>query len=86
MGVRTEVLVTASELRQLISSSEPPVILDVRWQLTQPDGRAAYEAGHVPGAVYVSLEDELTDHGVPGRGRHPLPSRTALQAAARRWE
>ncbi|BDX30079.1 sulfurtransferase [Mycobacterium antarcticum] len=85
MGVRTEVLVTASELRQLISSSEPPVILDVRWQLTQPDGRAAYEAGHVPGAVYVSLEDELTDHGVPGRGRHPLPSGTALQAAARRW-
>lgn len=85
MGVRTEVLVTASELGQLISDEVPPVILDVRWQLAQPDGRAAYEAGHVPGAVYVSMEDELTDHGVAGRGRHPLPPGPELQAAARRW-
>lgn len=57
----------------------------MRWQLTEPDGRAAYEAGHVPGAVYVSLDDELTDHGVPDRGRHPLPSGDALEVAARRW-
>ena len=85
MGVRSDVLVTASELRQLISSPAPPVILDVRWQLTQPDGRADYAAGHVPGAVYVALEDELTNHGVAGRGRHPLPAGLALQAAARRW-
>lgn len=61
------------------------VILDVRWQLTEPDGRAAFQRGHLPGAVYVSLEDELSDHSVPGRGRHPLPSGSALQAAARRW-
>lgn len=33
----------------------------------------------------MALEDELSDHGVPGRGRHPLPSGTDLQAAARRW-
>ncbi len=85
MSVRTEVLVTASELGQLISGGAPPAILDVRWQLTQPDGRAAYAAGHVPGAVYVSLEDELTDHGATGAGRHPLPSGPALQVAARRW-
>ncbi|TPG31268.1 sulfurtransferase [Mycolicibacterium hodleri] len=85
MCVRTEVLVTASELGQLISGGAPPVILDVRWQLADPDGRANYEAGHVPGAVYVSLDDDLTDHAAIGRGRHPLPSGTALQAAARRW-
>ncbi len=85
MGVRTEVLVTASELGQLISGGAPLAILDVRWQLTQPDGQAAYAAGHVPGAVYASLEDELTDHAVMGRGRHPLPSGSALQAATRRW-
>jgi thiosulfate/3-mercaptopyruvate sulfurtransferase len=85
MGVRTEVLVTATELAQLIADGSPMTVLDVRWQLTQPDGRAAHAAGHVPGAVYVSLEDELTDHAVTGRGRHPLPSGPAVQAAARRW-
>ena len=35
--------------------------------------------------MYVSLDDDLTDHSVEGRGRHPLPSGTSLQAAARRW-
>jgi thiosulfate/3-mercaptopyruvate sulfurtransferase len=41
--------------------------------------------GHIPGAVYVSLEDELSDHAVAGRGRHPLPSGRSLEASARRW-
>ena len=35
--------------------------------------------------MYVSLEDELSDHTVAGRGRHPLPSGRAVEAAARRW-
>ena len=78
-------LVTATELEELIAGGAPPKILDVRWQLTEPDGSAAYEGGHLPGAVYVSLDDDLTDHGVPGRGRHPLPSGAAVAAAARRW-
>ena len=80
-----DVLITATELAARIESAEPLTILDVRWQLTEPDGRAAYEQGHIPGAVYVSLEDELSDHAVSGRGRHPLPSGRALEAAARRW-
>jgi thiosulfate/3-mercaptopyruvate sulfurtransferase len=60
-------------------------VLDVRWSLEVPDGRPAYLQGHIPGAVYVSLEDELSDHEVPGRGRHPLPTGRNLEAAARRW-
>ena len=82
---RDEVLITATELGRLLAADEPVTILDVRWQLAEPDGRAAYERGHVPGAVYVSLEDELSDHTVAGRGRHPLPSGRAVGAAARRW-
>jgi thiosulfate/3-mercaptopyruvate sulfurtransferase len=82
---REDVLITATELAQRLDADEPLTILDVRWQLTEPDGRAAYERGHLPGAVYVSLEDELSDHGVAGRGRHPLPSGHSVEAAARRW-
>lgn len=82
---RDEVLITATELAQRIDAGEPLTILDVRWQLTEPDGRAAYKQGHLPGAVYVSLEDELSDHSIAGRGRHPLPSGSRLEAAARRW-
>ncbi len=82
---RDKVLITATELAQRLDAGEPLTILDVRWQLAEPDGRAAYEQGHLPGAVYVSLEDELSDHSVTGRGRHPLPSGRSVEAAARRW-
>ena len=82
---REQVLITATELAQRLADGDPVTILDVRWQLTEPDGRAAYERGHIPGAAYVSLEDELSDHAVAGRGRHPLPSGRDVEAAARRW-
>ncbi len=78
---RDDVLITATELAALLADGDPVTILDVRWQLTEPDGRDAYERGHIPGAVYVSLEDELSDHSVEGRGRHPLPSGRAVEAA-----
>jgi thiosulfate/3-mercaptopyruvate sulfurtransferase len=82
---RDDVLITATELARLLAAGEPVTVLDVRWQLTEPDGRPTYERGHIPGAVYVSLEDELSDHSVTGRGRHPLPSGRAVEAAGRRW-
>lgn len=82
---RERVLISAAELERRLRDGDFVTILDVRWQLAAPDGRAAYEGGHIPGAVYVSLEDELSDHTVTGRGRHPLPSGRDLEAAARRW-
>ncbi|RAV17031.1 sulfurtransferase [Mycolicibacterium sp. GF69] len=85
MSARATVLITAAELARRLRAGEPLTLLDVRWQLGKSDGRAAYEQGHLPGAVYVSLEDECSDHTVEGRGRHPLPSGTALQESARRW-
>lgn len=84
-STRKNVFATVGELRRLIDSGNPVTVLDVRWSLAQPDGEPAYLDGHLPGAVYVSLDDELTDHRVDGRGRHPLPSGSDLQAAARRW-
>ncbi|HEY2597823.1 MAG TPA: sulfurtransferase [Candidatus Dormibacteraeota bacterium] len=46
-------------------------ILDFRWYLIGGKGRDAYERGHIPGAVFVDLEDVT---GKEGGGRHPLPS------------
>ncbi|OBI00995.1 sulfurtransferase [Mycobacterium scrofulaceum] len=85
MAPRDQVLITVTELAGLIDAGAPLAILDVRWRIDEPDGPPAYLEGHLPGAVYASLEEELSDHSVAGRGRHPLPSGSDLQAAARRW-
>jgi len=82
---RTDVLIDVGDLMRQLEDGDPPAILDVRWRLDHPDGYSSYLNGHIPGAVYVSLEDELSDHSRTGRGRHPLPSGAGLQASARRW-
>ncbi|MCW2840953.1 MAG: sulfurtransferase [Aeromicrobium sp.] len=79
------VLVTPEELATALRGERPPVVLDVRWKLGGPPGHDEYLTGHVPGAVFVDLDDELASHGEATDGRHPLPSPEALQAAARRW-
>jgi len=79
------VLIDAEELAQRLASDEPPTVLDVRWQLGGPDGHEEYLKGHIPGAVFVDMEGELSRHGEPTDGRHPLPSVEAFQNAARRW-
>ncbi|MGW0609498.1 sulfurtransferase [Streptomyces sp. NPDC002788] len=84
-------IISASDLATDLAGPRPPVLLDVRWQLTaakaagEPpfDGRAAYASGHLPGAVYVDLDRELAS--APGQGgRHPLPDLTVFGAAMRR--
>lgn len=50
-------------------------IVDARFMLADPvAGRAAYEQSHLPGAVYVDLNRDLSDLSRSGQGRHPLPS------------
>ena len=79
------VLITVDELAEAIQSSNPPVLLDVRWELDGPPGHGEYLKGHIPGAVFVDLDSELSGPAVPSNGRHPLPSPVQLQTAARRW-
>ncbi|MEU0743096.1 sulfurtransferase [Streptomyces sp. NPDC006134] len=84
-------IISASELAGDLAGGNPPVLLDVRWQLSTAkaagapafDGRAEYAAGHLPGAVFVDLDRELA--APPGReGRHPLPDLAEFGAAMRR--
>lgn len=57
-------------------------VVDVRWYLTRPGaGRAAYAAGHIPGAVHLDVDDDLSDPATPEAGRHPLPSTERFAAA-----
>jgi thiosulfate/3-mercaptopyruvate sulfurtransferase len=58
--------------------------LDCRASLADPEmGRRVYSAGHIAGAGYLSLDDDLAD--LPGdRGRHPLPDPTSLAAKLQR--
>lgn len=77
--------VSADELKVLLDEGATVRVIDVRWRLDRPDGRDEYLAGHIPGAVYVPLDVELSTHGEPSDGRHPLPSTATLQDAARRW-
>lgn len=47
-------------------------IVDVRWVLGSPGaGRAAYDAGHIPEAIFLDLDSDLV--APSGPGRHPLP-------------
>jgi thiosulfate/3-mercaptopyruvate sulfurtransferase len=56
-------------------------IVDVRWYLDGRSGRSAFDAGHIPGAVFCDLDVVLASHGEPTSGRHPLPSPSAFATA-----
>lgn len=57
-------------------------VVDCRFStLEGPDaGRQAYERGHIPGAVYLDLERDLSGPRGEHGGRHPLPDPAALAA------
>jgi thiosulfate/3-mercaptopyruvate sulfurtransferase len=84
-GRRPEVLIDVKQLRDELASEDAPLVLDVRWALGDPHGRAHYEEAHIPGAVFVDLDNDLADPPSPHGGRHPLPRIDRLQAAAQRW-
>jgi thiosulfate/3-mercaptopyruvate sulfurtransferase len=76
-------LIAVDALVAEIGSARPPVVVDVRWRLGAPSYADEHRESHIPGAVFVPLDTELS--GPPGSaGRHPLPDPAALQAALRR--
>lgn len=55
-------------------------VVDLRWYLDGRSGRNAYESGHIPGAVFVRLEELGEERGA---GRHPLPTRETFEKTMR---
>jgi thiosulfate/3-mercaptopyruvate sulfurtransferase len=57
------------------------VVVDCRFALMEPDkGRQQYEAGHIPGAYYLDLNQDLSSPVQKHGGRHPLPDWGAFVA------
>jgi len=64
------------------------LIVDCRFDLADPGkGRRDYLDGHIPGAIYASLDLDLSDlsRQVEGLGRHPLPRVDAFSRVLARW-
>lgn len=74
-------LVSAAWLREHLRDPDLRVI-DMRWYLAAKRGADEYLKGHVPGAVFVDLERDLTPPRGPGR--HPIPPPALFEAAMRR--
>jgi thiosulfate/3-mercaptopyruvate sulfurtransferase len=58
--------------------------VDCRWELGHPgDGRELYLAGHIPGASFLDVDEDLAGPSGP-KGRHPLPSAEDFARSASR--
>jgi thiosulfate/3-mercaptopyruvate sulfurtransferase len=68
-------LISTDELAARLSQPDL-VVCDVRHDLAQAKtwGDAQYAAGHVPGAVFVHLDRDLSAPMTGTNGRHPLPT------------
>jgi thiosulfate/3-mercaptopyruvate sulfurtransferase len=78
-------LVTVDELEQHLFDHDWCVV-DCRHDLMDFEaGWKAYQAGHIPGATFASIEEDLSGEKSATSGRHPLPERDDLVAAFRDW-
>jgi len=67
---------------EVVAAHPDAVLADVRWYLDGRDGRAAFEARHIAGAVWVDLDHQLAGHDQPAsEGRHPFPTPEAFAAS-----
>jgi len=77
-------IISAAELYSLLKNSllktDQVAIADCRFSLMQPElGRQQYAAEHIPGAVYLDLNQDLSSPVQPHGGRHPLPDVDTLR-------
>ncbi|UAK25179.1 sulfurtransferase [Sphingomonas nostoxanthinifaciens] len=73
-------LIDPAALDRLIADGTV-ALFDCRFDLADPAaGRARYDAGRIPGAAYLHLDDDLSGLPTGANGRHPLPDPHAFAA------
>ncbi len=61
-------------------------VVDCRFDLMAPaSGQAEYAQGHIPGAQYANLDEDLAGPLSTSTGRHPLPSTTDFAHTLGEW-
>jgi thiosulfate/3-mercaptopyruvate sulfurtransferase len=75
-------LVTVGQLEHRRAQTPPAAVLDVRYDVAAGPRRDAYEAGHIPGAVFIDMDRDLAGPAGSG-GRHPLPGPDRFASAMR---
>lgn len=78
-------LVSAAELHRHLNHPDW-LVFDCRFSLGDVEaGATAYRKGHIPGARYVHLNQDLSSPVASYTGRHPLPNFSLLAAKLGRW-
>lgn len=73
-------LISANDLQSHLPHPDW-LIFDVRHELSDPAaGRAAYATAHLPGAIFLHMDDDLSASKNGHNGRHPLPDRDLFVA------
>jgi thiosulfate/3-mercaptopyruvate sulfurtransferase len=90
MPAPSRTLVSTAQLEALIaaqaSGGDPIVVIDCRFDLADPGpGRREFAEGHVPGAAYASLDEDLAAPPSVAGGRHPLPDAHAFAGRMTAW-
>jgi thiosulfate/3-mercaptopyruvate sulfurtransferase len=79
-------LISGAELAEHLDDDNW-VMVDCRFVLTNTEqGRREYEQGHIAGAVYAHLDEDLSGPIIPGKtGRHPLPTPEEFARTLSNW-
>lgn len=73
INLKNNELISVNELVEVVSK-EKVTIIDCRFDLVNKTyGKDEYLKGHIPGAIFLNIEKELTGEVKTHGGRHPLP-------------
>ncbi|MFC2947883.1 sulfurtransferase [Virgibacillus sediminis] len=77
-------LINVNRLKNRLDNNlDNTVVIDVRFDPNDPDaGRKMYLESHLPGAVYLDLEKDLSGKPEKHGGKHPLPDMNLFAAKA----
>jgi len=64
-----------------LENHKDAVFCDVRWYLDRTPGREKYNEGHIPGAIFVDLDEHLATLPRKSQGRHPMPAAASFAAS-----